>query len=379
MDERVQDIWTEYRRVLEEAYPESEDGRYFVGRSLDDETLERIVDLSEQLTNALGEQLGDRPPVGGPPYEALGGEGAGPGQNLPRLEHEAAAFAATGIDLAVAVDVMEAFRDEADGAAEEFPLSSSIGEEFPSMTVLLELASQAFGEEGQTMEGAAPGPPWVIEFAGQTIEDLVGRGSEPAGDFGIGLVSVGFSGIANTVGSFGPIHELVKRARGHIRLGARLFRSGIKKLTKIVGSEDFLAWIYEKLVERFVLRPSFPRSVREVAVRKIVRAESSLERVTIMVDSGHTPGNRSQLEDGLADLYRCFARNMWWAGLAEKLISRSALIVAIVGAGIAGHAALAVAYGVGLTVCLFTLADRLDTVPGELGWVRGVPTLVRDS
>jgi thiamine monophosphate synthase len=69
---------------------------------------------------------------------------------------------------------------------------------------------------------------------------------------------------------------------------------------------------------------------------------------------------------------------MWWADLAEKLISRSAPIVAIVGVG-PGNAALATAYGVGLVVCLFTLADRLDTVPGELGWVRGVPTIVRDS
>jgi hypothetical protein len=150
-------------------------------------------------------------------------------------------------------------------------------------------------------------------------------------------------------------------------------------LARIVGSEDFLAWVYEKLIERFVLRPSFPRSFREAVVRRIVRAESSLERVTIKMDSGHVPGNRSQMEDAFDDLYSRFARNMWWADQAEKLISRSAPIIAVVGAGPPGQAALGVANGVGLSVCLFTLADRLDTVPGEHGWVRGVPTLVRDS
>lgn len=380
MDERVKEIWTEYREAVEEAYPESDDGRNFVGREIGDGHLERIADLSEQLTEALGEQLGDSPPVGGPPYEAPGGEGPGRGRNLPRLEHEEAAFAAAGIDLAVAADVMEAFRDEVDGEAEGFRPIPPAAEEIPRMEVLLELAGEAFGEErGQAIGGGAPGPPWVIELAGQTIEDLVGRGSRPAGKFGLGLVSLGFSGIAEAVGSFEPIHKLVERSRDRMKLGVRLLSSGIRKLARIVGSEEFLAWVYEKLIERFVLRPSFSRSFRDAVVRRIVRAESSLERVTITVDSGHVPGDRSQLKDDLDDLYSRFARNMWWADQAEKLISHSAPIVAIVGAGLPGQAALGVANGVGLSVCLFTLADRLDTVPGELGWVRGVPTLVRDS
>jgi len=380
MDKRVKEIWTEYREAVEEAYPELGDGRNFVGREIGDWHLERIVDLSERLAEALGEHLGDSPPVGGPPYEPPGGEGIGRGRNLPRLEHEAAAFAAAGIDLAVAADVMETFRDEADGEAEGFrPISPDAGE-LPRMELLLERARRAFGEEeGQAVEGGAPGPPWVIELAGQTIEDLVGRGSRPTGRFGLGLVSLGFSGIAQAVGSFEPIHELVEHARGRMEFGVRLLNSGIRKLARIVGSEDFLAWICEKLIERFVPLPNFLRLLHDAGVRRIVRAESSLERVTNRVDSGHVPGNRSQLEDDLDDLYSRFARNMWWADQAEKLIRRSAPIVALVGAGLPGQVALGVANGVGLSVCLFTLADRLDTVPGELGWVRGVPTLVRDS
>lgn len=97
MNERVERVWSEYRAAVEEVYPESEDGRYFVGRRrIGEGMLERIADLSERLTEALSEQLGGDPPAGGPPYEAPGGEGDGQAQNLPRLEHEEAAFAAAG-------------------------------------------------------------------------------------------------------------------------------------------------------------------------------------------------------------------------------------------------------------------------------------------
>lgn len=357
-------------------------GRTFLGRDLDNGILERIVDLSDELTAALSEQLGSEPPVGGPPPGEPGDEEAGWRRNLPRLEHEAAAFAAAGIDLAVATDVMGAFRGEAEGGgeAEDFPLRAPAAEEIPQMRLLLERAGAAFGEgEGQAFEGGAPGPPWVIGLAGQTVDELVRRGSKPAAHFGAGLLSLGLSEVAGAVGSFEPIHELVDRARDHLKLGMRLLRSGIRKLARIVGSEDFLAWIYEKLIERFVLHPILSQPIREAVVRRLVRSESSLERVSIMIDSGHTPTNRSQLEGDLDDMCRRFARNMWWAEVAERLISRSAPIVAVVGVGLPGHAGLAAAYGVGLAACLFTLADRLDTVPLELGWVRGVPTLVRES
>jgi hypothetical protein len=249
-------------------------------------------------------------------------------------------------------------------------------EELPPMEVLLWKAGQAFGEAAAAA-GAQPGPPWVADLAAVSIDELVEKGAEPACDFGKGMLSLGVSGLVGAAGGFDPLHRLVDRAWGRLHVGVRLLRSALAKLARTVGSEDFLGWVYEQIVERFGLASSSLESLGRSNFRKLVRADSSLQAAVQVVEAGEQRRDLPKMQADLDDLCLDFGDKMWWAQRAADMICVTGLVVAIIGLGV-GHLALAAAYGIGFTVCLFAAADCLDTVPGGLGWVRGVPSLVRD-
>jgi hypothetical protein len=380
MDDELTQRWREYRQAIEDAYRE-DGGRLVFDARVPDEILDGIVERSEGLSHLLEELLGERPPE-----DRAFPLGPGEGELLTeeeerrRREHEAAAFALAGIDLAVGDAILLSSREEAEAAAREVaqvpppPIRSL--EELPPMEVLLWKAGQVFGE-GERVVGAEPGPPWVVSLAASAVDELVDRGAAPAYEFGKGMLSFGIGGLAGAAGALDPLHRLVDGVMGRLNVGVRLLRSALTKLGRTVGSDQFLGWVFEEMVERLGLDSVSLESAGKSVFRRLIRADSSLEDVVQVVRDG---GQRRDLAALQADLDRLrfdFADRMWWAEMAAELIGVGGFVVAILALG-AGNIALGAAYGIGFTVCLFATADRLDTVPGGLGWIAGVPTLVRE-
>jgi hypothetical protein len=366
---------------VEGAYREG-DGHLELDPEVPDDVLDGIAEHSDGLTTALGRLLGDRPPKARSfPFGRNQGEPLTHADDRERRELEAAAFAVAGIDLAVGAAVLLSSREEAEasaaGMSEGSPPPVPSVEELPRMEVLLWKAGQVFGE-GAAPAGAQPGPPWVLDLAASAVDELVEKGADPAYEFGKGMLSLGISGLAGAAGGFDPLHRLVDKAWGRLHVGARLLRSALAKLARTVGSDEFLGSVFEEIVERFGLGSMSLESAGKSIFRGLVRADSSLESVARILRDGDQRTDLPALQADLADLCLDYANKMWWAQRAVDLICVGGLVVAIIGLGV-GHLALAAAYGIGFTVCLFATADRLDTVPGGLGWVRGVPSLVHEA
>lgn len=363
MDEQIVELWQQYRAAVERAYRGGESGLEFLGADVSEDLLGEIADLSEQLTAALAEGL----------------EGSEPGE---REELEGAAWAAAGIDASVGAEALIALREEAGeprlrAVAALVDRASPSAETLEPIEVLLARADVAFGM-GEAIAGASPPAPQILTMAGNAIDELVDLAVPRTTSFASGMLVVGATSLIGAAGGFDALHEVIDRVGGRLLQGTRLIGLAVRKLIAIVGSPEALDattdWLLDTIAEANEYRFE---AMGEAIVRWAVRASDSRQEVVDILVGGHFPTDVRALDGELDKLCARYARNMRWARVVRKGIAVAAPVIVVAGAGVPGQVAVAGANGTGLVVCLFGLADRLDTLPYGLGWVDGVPELVR--
>jgi hypothetical protein len=379
VDQILNNLWVEYRAAVEAVYL-PEDGWAFDPES-DQEALQRVAELSEAITRRLEnpELMPARPPADEDHFFPLEpGESTDFSRDVERNELEGVA----GVDCVLGATIMREWGDQQEAIPpENVPLlpPAPSAAELPSMDFLLWKAGQAFGESVGTPVGAQTSEETAASFAFESIDRLIVRGSRPVVEYGLSLASLGATAIAGAGGAFAPWDEIVDKLGGRLHFGSRLIRSAIKKLARVVGSREFLKEAYSQSLEQ--LGGTLPLSfdlLAESAVGWLVREAESRSRVEDRMEQRTRPMDLRKLEVLLEDLCDTFSDRMQWARTIHIALRVASVAVAIASLG-AGHAAVVAAYGVGFVVCLFMLADRLDTIPGGIGFVAGVPSIVAKS
>ncbi len=377
MNEDLVQLWARYRAAVEALYVPEEG--WVLDPGVEEGTFETVAQISEEFTAKLEELMPELPsedrlfPLdrdesdGRPEY----------GRDTARNELEGAAFAVAGIDCILAATIFRESGGEQEARlGEAAPLlpPSPPATELPSMDFLLWKAGQSFGEGAPGPAGAQTAEQAALSQAFHAIDKLVERGAEPAVDYGVSMATLGAGELMGAV--FEPLAHLVRHATGRFHWGSRLLRESIKKLGRVVGSEEYLKEHFEDLLESLHRRlPLSFKLLEEEAIGWLVRESVSGQEVVKHMSWQGRPVDLPALQAELDELHHTFSRHMWWAERIHDGLRVAAVGVAIVSLGV-GHAALVAAYGVGFVVCLFTLADRLDTVPHRLGRVEGVPSIV---
>ncbi len=338
----------------------------FMGAEVPEEAVREIVSLSDQLTNELLEQVRH--------VERYTADTA---------ELESAILATAAVDAAVSADVLSALQGEAE---REFPgteVPSEVIEltpwsrELEPIELLLARADNSFPE----MAGAALdlSPPQAR--AERAIGELLESATPVAIAFGTSVLRAGGGTLAPALGGVFNIHQLAERLIGRLGGGCRLISNALRKLVGLIESDtgrELTADLgLEDWQEALSTRvDSFGKGV----VQRLVRVKHAQSRVADLLQGSQEVANAPVYDAELAELCHRYAENMHSAGTISKRLRKAAPVVIVVsgvlGGGPAGGAAVAAANGIGLAYTLFSLADRLDTMPG---WVPGVPMIVKQN
>lgn len=364
MDDETAAIWWSYRSAVSGVYRETGQESEFDGVEVDEATLDKIVDISNELTDRLVEQF------------------RSPERQSTTAELETAILASAAVDAAVGADILSAFRDEIHEEAPNTDVEKALVDAIPwprelePIDVLLARADEAFGQ-ALPLGGSAPDLSPPKARAQRAIDELLESGARPAISFGTGILTVGIETLVGALGGIGKIPDVAKhlagRAKGRARKGFGLIASAIRKLLGLLpdaGKE----WTIHRHVDKFVAafdaaRDKFgQRAVRAVA--QVSEAEAKVNALLQEVTVEQV--NAATLDAELEELCRSYAKNMRSAYTIAKRLKQGGWAIAVISGG-AGHPIVAAANGVGLTYCVYGLADRLDTVPG---WVPGVPAIV---
>ncbi|HEU4393750.1 MAG TPA: hypothetical protein VFR04_08975 [Solirubrobacterales bacterium] len=322
MDAEVVGRWNEFHSAVREVYDRTDLGLEYRGHGVEESGLEMLAELSGRLTDAFRERLG---PDGGDLEDA------------EAEELETAALAAAAIDFAVAGDVTDALRQEAEGGEAQVYLSvpAAVEAAAPSrreldpISELLAQANDTFpeGEGVRVIEGAAPGSLVAQRRAQDAIDEMIGCAAPVATKFGTGLLTVGASQLLVALGVVEGIHGMIEELGGRVKYGFKLIDSGAGKLAALVGVEPLIdatnhllldqvdesldlrtAPIGERIVRRAVREPG-PRGPRrqatehQVARRRADQALSplrqehalgarSLQRTAVVRPCHHRPQRR---------------------------------------------------------------------------------------
>jgi hypothetical protein len=293
-------------------------------------------------------------------------------------ELETATLLAAAVDATVGGDLLFALREEARAEHPEIEVPAAVEDETPSseererIDALFDLAERVFPE----IAGAAPDPTSPEVRTERAIEELLGSAIPVAAEFGTGVLSAGAGTMVAALGPLEPIRNVVARAGGRLLHGSRLLANAVEKLVGLLAMESE-AGIDIGLEEIGDALSSRINALEEQAVRKVVRVQGAKRRIEDLLEGREVGGAQLEaLDTELNDLCQDFRGKMALAAKIRKGIRFGAPALIVVGAGVAGKAAVSAAYGVGLTYCLLALAVRLDTVPG---WIRGVPTILEQA
>jgi hypothetical protein len=300
-------------------------------------------------------------------------------------EAEAAALASAAVDIAVAVEVLEAadelnelprrpMREIVVGALALPEPELALEPELETVEALLEAGDGVFLGE-QEAGGAAPAGD-ARGRAQEAVDLVVVRATPVARSFGTGVIAVAGGDLVGALAQVDFLRDLAasaKRLAGH---ALRLAVNGLHKLIGTIGGSTGLASGLQaialpELAEELRARVDV---LAERALRWIVKAGQAESRLDQLLPSPETvgPGNLRLLEGNLDDLGRRYSKRMKSAGAISRWTRRGAPFLAgITGVGMGAAAAL---HGAGLAYVLYSLAVRLDTAPSPR--VKGVVELV---
>lgn len=381
MEPRISDAWEGYYQAVKALHSQTD-----LGLSLKDfeeiefDELEAAAIGAERLTDAFEEIF--------------------PGREDETEELETAVLAAAAIDLAVAADLLTELRWTVEEAVEggvTVPAAVEEGvpaaEEVEAIAELLLRADDAFpqGQLWPVPSGGALGSDRPELRADEAIEDLVGTASPVSTAFGVGLVA------AATADVVGIGHELLKTSVAlqdplsrfvgirdvidrviptNFRFGhaLRIFGSGVRKLSLLVAA-DYIrdAGVHLKM-EQIADALDSRFKVGDRIVRRASGAVGCEREVReVLRDRGV---DMSKLDPELSELCRRYGKNMHWARVAARRIKMCAPVLILLGAGVPGSVLVLSANAVGLIYSLFSLADRLDSLPDFADRVPGVLRIV---
>ncbi len=364
MDAEVVDRWNLFHGAVRDIYRQTDLGLAYKGPAVEEADLETLAARSEDLTEALRERL------------SRGSDG----ENVEVEELETATLAATAIDIAVAGDLTDALRQEAE-TGEEQPSSyvpaaveeaAPLRQELDSISKLLAQADDTFPEAEGVIVGSAPGSLVAERRARAAIDDMAECAAPVATGFATGLLTVGASHLLSALGAVEGIHTAIDELQGKAKYGFKLVDSGAGKLAGLVGVDPLIDATSHVVLDQVEESLERHAPVGEQIVRWTVR----VRRCEGMVHgnlSGRTPDVR-RLDAELVRLCARYDKNMRWGRIITKGLKWCAPCLIALSGGV-GVPLVAGANGVGLAATLFTLADRLDTVP-VVGRVDGVPTIV---
>jgi hypothetical protein len=380
---------------LRAVYKHTDRGLEFPGDDVELESLELLTGRSDDLTVAiskefviLAERVGREKVRERDEFEGYGAEPDGEVEaaRTELEELETAALAAAAIDITVAGDALEALRPEIDRMESNVIVPAAIEEEVPSreeldpLGELLLRADDEFPEGlGQfAPEGRAPGAELTERRVREGISELVSDAAPVVAKFGTGLLTVGVAHLLAALEGVSAIHRIVAELNGHVKCGIKLVDSGARKITSILGvdpvTEALRHFELDESLEQLddALR-SRTAPIGERILRGAVRARSCETRVNDWLQRADAEVNNSHLDIELGKLCRRYGKSLRWTRVIAKGLKWCAPGIVLVG-GPVGIPAIAGANGLGLTFVLFTLADRLDTLP-ILGHARGVETI----
>jgi hypothetical protein len=381
MDFEITGRWEDYYQSVKALHMRTDYGLVLVDvEALEFAVLEQVVVNSGALTNAFEEIV--------------------PGEEGEEAEElETAILAAASIDLAVAAELLTELRWTAEDALEggvTVPAAVEEGvpdrEELDPIATLLRRANDAFPQgEVMPMSGGALGSNRPEARADEAIDDLVATAAPVSTAFGVALIA------AATADVVGVAHELLtpgtaledplsrfdgiggiaeKVGPTNFRFGhaLRLVASGVRKLTVIVGGDCIRdAGVHLKL-EQIVDALDSRLRVGERIVRRAAGADGCERKVRESLRDRQA--DMSKLDPDLSELCRRYAKNMRWARVAARRIRMCAPVLILLGAGIPGSVVVISANAIGLIYSLYSLADRLDSMPGLADRVPGVLRIV---
>jgi hypothetical protein len=356
-------LWQEYRRALVDLF------RGEVGVALvepDGEAVAALLGRAAELTEAFRRELA-------PDVEA---ERA--------YELETAVLATAALDVAVGSELIVS------GPREEGPPPGNEGwreilppparrhvpapEELESIEELLWRADAAFGEGMATLQGAAPDFSMPQARAQEGIDQILDLSLAPTAAFTRGLLLTELDTLQVALDLFPGVAEIPVRHH-RLRIPASLFAQAIEKLLTLMRSDSIT-----DLVNRFGLHGLAGalqfrvRGFGKAVTRKMVRAGQAEMAVSRLLDAAELDEPHAlALDSDLSVLCLRYGKNMRSAETVSKWMRFAAPGIVWLGGLAPGRIAVGTVNGVGLAYCLFSCADRLDTVPG---WVPGVPALV---
>jgi hypothetical protein len=381
MDAEITDRWEAYYRSVQALHTRTDRGLELGDvEALELEGLEQVALDSEALTNAFEESL--------------------PGKEGEQAEEiETAVLAAASIDLALAAELLTQLRWTAEEALQGgvlVPPAVEEGvpdrEELDPLVTLLNRADDAFPQgELVSIGGGALGSDRAAERAGEAIEELVAAATPVATNFGVGLVAAGtadvvgvaqdlltpgtalqdpvskFDGIAGIAEKVGPINLRLKHA-------LRLVASGVRKLAGLISADCLREAGLHLQLEQVVDALDTRFTVGGRIVRRAAMADRCERRVRDSLRDRHA--DMSKLDPDLSELCRRYAKNMRWAKVVGRRMRMLAPVLILLGAGPPGSIVVISANAIGLIYSLYSLADRLDSLPGLADRVPGVLAIV---
>jgi hypothetical protein len=369
VDQRVGELWDEYRGVVRALYEGRGEGFLFDPEAVTESDLATLADLSDNLTRTIGDRI--------PSASVESAEGEADFDS----DLETVAVAAAAIDVAVAADVLEALKGEVEELSQGVTvpplveMAVPVRSERDSVQVLLDEADGLF-PEGTVMRGSALWPASPDGKALKAIDHLVESGTPLATNCGVGLLSLGVTSLIGSVGGFEALKTIARSVGRRAGFALRLVASGVAKIRALVGAERLVEAAVDFSAHQGLDALATLSRIDVWVVSRLVRRQTSVDHVGEILES-HVP-NAALLETRLEDLCDGYSRNMKWGKRYAKFLKIAAPGVVLLGLGPPGVAAVAAGNGIGLTYGLFSLSDRLDTTP-FVSWVDGVPTMVRQS
>jgi hypothetical protein len=362
VDAAIVNRWNLFHGAVREVYDQTDLGLEYKGSVVAEAELETLAARSEDLTTALREELGR----------------GGDRESAEVEELETATLASAAIDVAVAGDVLDALRQEVEGEAEwlvpaAVEEAAPLSRELDSVSQLLARADDTFPEEMGMIAGRAPGPLVAERRARRAIDELTEYAARPATKFGTGLLAVGVSQLLVVLGEVEGIHSLISDLPWRARSGFKLVNSGTGKLTALAGGDRLIDATNHLVLDQ--VADSLEQRTTPVG-EKILRWTVRVRRCDGMIRENLADGvpDTRRLDAELARLCDRYDKNMRWGRIIGKGLGWCAPCLIALSGGV-GVPLVAGANGVGLVAVIFTLADRLDTVPA-LGRVDGVPRIV---
>lgn len=381
MESRITDTWEKYYQAVKALHTQTD-----YGLSLKDV---EVIGFDELESAALGaEALTDA-------FEEII-----PGREGESEELETAVLAAAAIDLAVAAELLTELRWPVEESVEgQVVVPAAVEEGVPdakeleSIAQLLLRADDAFpqGELQLVPSGGALGSDRPELRADEAIADLVGTATPASTAFGVGLVAAATADVVgvghelltngaalqNPLSKFAGINEVIDRVSPtDVRFGhaVRLFRSGVRKLGLLVAGDYLRDAAVHLRLEQIVDVLNSRSKVGDRIVRRASGAATCEREVRSLLRDRRA--DMSKLDPELSELCRRYGKNMHWARVAARRIKMCAPVLILLGAGVPGSVLILSANAVGLIYSLFSLADRLDSLPDPVDLVPGVLRIV---